>query len=1079
MTKDLSEYSKPLKSNYGDGELSFDSALKYMRDGGNPYIQLAVDRLPNGIIEAWSIEHECDSETDDHSYECLLASEIPDRYRRIISMALLRTVVEYDVEEFLPNGVSPRMYAMFDSIFSHDIYKLFDIEISEQNFTKRRKLAKTFDLLEQQFNELQKELTTLDRFDNYRRNISAYFNADPGKALLAPFIPRNISQAKLQDLFSAVATYIKQASVMSASGYEVVSASLDEFDEHTASLSPQYGASFLISISSSLKELIDQDFAQNPLSQAPSIRVEELPKKYPLHQIGSEFSFAFTLRNDGPGIARAVEVSYITSAGFEAIDSEIIVGDFGPNEQMRISMPIKVHGQQNNRTQVPTITIQINWLRRDGTASDMTIDLALNGQEPGIDWSTLAARNPYSLDPVGNKNELVGREDQLNQLSSLLHGSTVGSAVVWGQRRVGKTSIAKTFQHTQDTDPDHSAHVIFLDVGDFIHPEPRVTVDNMAQAIVHQLIMNIPQARQLVEPTYNGALSAITQFLDLLARQPNAPKVMIILDEFDSLPYELFRRGGPDSIAFFSSLRAISNRINYGFILVGGENMRRIEDQSGERLNKFAWLELTHLDRKTDWNDFRQLVIRPTESLLDFTDAGIARIYHFTSGHPYYTTLLCQQIYSDAVKTRDASITELEVDNAVGTVVSQSNVPVFIHYWTDGILDIGERTEVVTLARKTVLLALAEALRTNQNTTNENLLSIAQKYGGDFEEFNSELNEFRTRQVFDQQDGNYNCHVRLFQQWLVSVGPARIVTTFANPDAVKLVMADDEAQRVDESEIVELVQSWPLYRGKEITSTEVVAWLTQFGEFRRQRAMFKLLQRVDFFRDARVRQHLSNAHKNFAQILQPTVIKAEERLRRDIVVSYLSGEGKSGAILAGLYKQENRLFHENVVPPSRLISFLQKNRNIQAVVFVDDFIGTGKSITSTFETTVIRSKLLKELAIGKVFVGIIAIAAVMKSTDAIETMLGTLDPPGKLYVGDLLNETDKAFTLDANWDSTEQRELAKSVAVEIGQKLDKRNPLGFGNSESLVVFEKSCPNNSLPILWNKAKDWIPLFERAL
>jgi hypothetical protein len=601
----------------------------------------------------------------------------------------------------------------------------------------------------------------------------------------------------------------------------------------------------------------------------------------------------------------------------------------------------------------------------------------------------------------------------------------------------------------------------------------------MAQAIVHQLIMNIPQARQLVEPTYNGALSAITQFLDLLARQPNAPKVMIILDEFDSLPYELFRRGGPDSIAFFSSLRAISNRINYGFILVGGENMRRIEDQSGERLNKFAWLELTHLDRKTDWNDFRQLVIRPTESLLDFTDAGIARIYHFTSGHPYYTTLLCQQIYSDAVKTRDASITELEVDNAVGTVVSQSNVPVFIHYWTDGILDIGERTEVVTLARKTVLLALAEALRTNQNTTNENLLSIAQKYGGDFEEFNSELNEFRTRQVFDQQDGNYNCHVRLFQQWLVSVGPARIVTTFANPDAVKLVMADDEAQRVDESEIVELVQSWPLYRGKEITSTEVVAWLTQFGEFRRQRAMFKLLQRVDFFRDARVRQHLSNAHKNFAQILQPTVIKAEERLRRDIVVSYLSGEGKSGAILAGLYKQENRLFHENVVPPSRLISFLQKNRNIQAVVFVDDFIGTGKSITSTFETTVIRSKLLKELAIGKVFVGIIAIAAVMKSTDAIETMLGTLDPPGKLYVGDLLNETDKAFTLDANWDSTEQRELAKSVAVEIGQKLDKRNPLGFGNSESLVVFEKSCPNNSLPILWNKAKDWIPLFERAL
>jgi len=37
--------------------------------------------------------------------------------------------------------------------------------------------------------------------------------------------------------------------------------------------------------------------------------------------------------------------------------------------------------------------------------------------------------------------------------------------------------------------------------------------------------------------------------------------------------------------------------------------------------------------------------------------------------------------------------------------------------------------------------------------------------------------------------------------------------------------------------------------------------------------------------------------------------------------------------------------------------------------------------------------------------------------------------------------------------------------------------LGYGNSQATVVFEQSCPDNTLPILWAKSRDWKPLFER--
>ena len=44
-------------------------------------------------------------------------------------------------------------------------------------------------------------------------------------------------------------------------------------------------------------------------------------------------------------------------------------------------------------------------------------------------------------------------------------------------------------------------------------------------------------------------------------------------------------------------------------------------------------------------------------------------------------------------------------------------------------------------------------------------------------------------------------------------------------------------------------------------------------------------------------------------------------------------------------------------------------------------------------------------------------------------------------------------------------------------KIDKPHPLGFLNSQSLIIFAHSVPNNTVPIIWSQKNKWHPLFPR--
>ena len=339
---------------------------------------------------------------------------------------------------------------------------------------------------------------------------------------------------------------------------------------------------------------------------------------------------------------------------------------------------------------------------------------------------------------------------------------------------------------------------------------------------------------------------------------------------------------------------------------------------------------------------------RPVDGALEYNDAAVAALYDMTAGHPYFTRVICQSILELAVRRRDGYITPIEVNEAFSDAVRTSGSHYFQHFWEDGIADTPDRAELASINRRKVLMAIAEVVRHNRRADPVDVLGQASRLGLSSTEAEVELQDFVRRQVLAFTGNQYSCKVRFFQEWLKEYGVSQILAKFTEAGTPIRIMEEDERLRVRSDEIVSLTRAWRTYRGQPVETDHVRAWLEQFGDARKQRLMFKLLQGVRYYSRHLVRERLREAHgmvmRGVVQHLAP-----RQRKRPEVLVSYLDGAGKSGALFAKWYGEENRILSDNIVEPLKIEKILASNPDIQAILFVDDFIGTGNSICRNLE----------------------------------------------------------------------------------------------------------------------------------
>jgi len=271
--------------------------------------------------------------------------------------------------------------------------------------------------------------------------------------------------------------------------------------------------------------------------------------------------------------------------------------------------------------------------------------------------------NPYVAGaPLRGERGFFGRQDTLDWVARELRNPMTNVLVLYGQRRIGKTTLLLQLRRTL---PAANFLPIYFDLQD------------MATAALYEVLANLAEtAADLVnlEPPRPEDFATQGHFFrrDFLPRLYQAlgdkRRPVFLLDEFDVMDpataTELSQAAAAN--ALFPFLRQVMNEEpRLAFVFVVG---RRAEDFSldfGATFKASLVHEIWVLDRSSAKALVRQAEANGT---LCFTDEAVARILSLTSCHPYLTQLLCQRIWERAYADNPTATPRVDVSEVESAV---------------------------------------------------------------------------------------------------------------------------------------------------------------------------------------------------------------------------------------------------------------------------------------------------------------------------------------------------------------------------------------------------------------------------
>jgi hypothetical protein len=660
---------------------------------------------------------------------------------------------------------------------------------------------------------------------------------------------------------------------------------------------------------------------------------------------------------------------------------------------------------------------------------------------------------------------------------------------ITGQKRVGKTSLALAVAQfaTKQSVKYHPIEYKEILWGRIAHESAKQSLKGLGETVEQFLLSSLPPEQRTGGLSYEGSLAGILRISDKLLDAAPERRFVIIIDEFDEIPQDLFLYGTLAE-TFFSNLRTITASKNICLILVGGENMPFIMARQGQKLNKLSRYDLNYFSRDLEWEDYKLLVRQPTKSVINWHDDAIGEVYNVTNGNPYFTKVICAAVLRKAVQERDADITVMEVRRAIETEVSALSENSFMHLWQDGIFKPLEEREPDFLRRMNVLVAIARCLRKGLPPTSTNIADAKHSTSLTATDVVATLNDFVRRGVLHQEKEAYAFNLPLFRMWLVDVGITRLIADPLSEELAQSIQAEEDRAHVNSAEIVLVAQKWPTYRGRHIGTEEIRAWLEQVDGNRERRLLFKLLGSLNFYSEAQVRERLRTAFAIIRPSLPEFVIRRQSDRRKDVLVTYVDGEGKSGQYYASQFAEENRIAVDCVKSPLRFAEGFRQHTSthgpIAGVTIVDDIAATGKSMAGNLASFIAENREVLEVATVGVFA--VAIIATVVGDKKIREALSKVERVrADFRACQILGAEGFAFDPENRiWEDGDELERAKALCSDLGTRIYPQAPLGFGNQGLLVVFPTTVPNNTLPILhsYSKAssvgKRWMPLFERV-
>jgi len=366
-------------------------------------------------------------------------------------------------------------------------------------------------------------------------------------------------------------------------------------------------------------------------------------------------------------------------------------------------------------------------------------------------------RNPYVAgNPVGDSPAYVGRDDVLRDVLRILRHDQQNAIVLYGQRRIGKTSI---LQHLATRLPEEGSYCpVYFDLQDKAAlPLGRVLQD-LADAIAYALGQPTPHLGSDPEAAFRDEWLPAT-----LASLGEGSAVVLLLDEFDVLTE-------PDADqaakAFFPYLRGLlasdPGRLQFEFVIG-----RNIDDLDNIALSVFKGTPARRISLLGPEDMDRLVLLSEANETLHWPEEAIERVWHWTHGHPFLTQQLCSHVWErayDEISLHEEleeppAVTPVEVDAAVPEVLEASGYT--MEWLWDG-LPPAERVVASALAEAGPTAITPEALERLLHDSGVRVL---------IRELQSAPDLLQKWDLIEPTDGGYRFRVELLRRWIAEQKP--------------------------------------------------------------------------------------------------------------------------------------------------------------------------------------------------------------------------------------------------------------------------------------------------------------------
>ena len=253
--------------------------------------------------------------------------------------------------------------------------------------------------------------------------------------------------------------------------------------------------------------------------------------------------------------------------------------------------------------------------------------------------------NPYIAgNPVHGQGQFIGRSDTLRDVEQTLRNPSANALVLFGQRRIGKTSVLLHIKQALRAKEEFMP--VYFDLQDKAALPLSQVLYQLAQVMAQTTVALMPDRRKF-DP--EGIFFRET-FIPRAVEACQNRGLVLLLDEFDVLDMPQQKRAG--STFFPYLLEWMRSATGMQFVFVLG---RRPEELSTDTLSAFKGI----LSRRVSLmkQEDTAAIIRQSEAeqnrSLCWSDAAVQRVWYWTQGHPYFSQLLCSEVWETAMENED------------------------------------------------------------------------------------------------------------------------------------------------------------------------------------------------------------------------------------------------------------------------------------------------------------------------------------------------------------------------------------------------------------------------------------------